>query len=314
MTALTPTSSTAAARSRTTGPADPADPAGPSRSPAAAPARRRAWASRGHLTAAGLLTLAFVSPLYLTIINAFKSQDQIVRNPSAPPAPPTLHNITDALGRSDKIIQIGLTNSAVTVLASVLLVVPLGSAFSFWLTRRSAVFRRVVLAAFAAGLMIPPAVVLLPTIRILTILHLDHTYPGLILSNVGGGYLSFAVFVYSGFLRAVPGEIVEAAALDGAGMLRIWWRIIMPLMRPATATVAIFLSLWIWNDFMNPQFILGPLRGQTITTGLYLSLGQYSTNYAQLFGVMFLAAIIPVAGYLALQKQFIAGLTTGATK
>jgi multiple sugar transport system permease protein/raffinose/stachyose/melibiose transport system permease protein len=281
--------------------------------PARTPARR-VWASRGFLAAAALLTLAFISPIYLTIVNAFKTQDQIIQSPSAPPAPPTLHNITDALSRPDRIIQIGLTNSAVTVLASVLLVIPLGAAFSFWLTRRPAAFRRVVLALFAAGLMIPPAVVLLPTIRILTFLHLDHTYAGLILSNVGGGYLSFAVFVYSGFLRAVPTEIVEAAAMDGAGMLRIWWTIIMPLLRPATVTVTIFLSLWIWNDFMNPQFILGPLRGQTITTGLYLSLGQYSTNYAQLFGVMFLAAVIPVAGYLALQKQFIAGLTTGATK
>jgi len=275
---------------------------------------RRAWAARGHLTTAALLTLAFVSPIYLTIVNAFKTQDQIIRNPSAPPLPPTLHNLTDALSRPDRIVEIGLANSAFTVAASVLLIIPLGAAFSFWLTRRPARFRRIVLAGFAAGLMIPPAVVLLPTIRILTFLHLDHTYPGLILANVGGGYLSFAVFVYTGFLRSIPDEIVEAAEMDGAGMLRTWWTIVMPLLRPATATVAIFLSLWIWNDFMNPQFILGPLHGQTITTGLYLSLGQYTTNYAQLFGVMFLAAILPMAGYLALQKQFVAGLSTGATK
>jgi multiple sugar transport system permease protein/raffinose/stachyose/melibiose transport system permease protein len=275
---------------------------------------RRAWAARGHLTAAGLLTLAFVSPIYLTIVNTFKTQDQILQNPSAPPLPPTLHNLTDALSRPDRIVQIGLANSALTVVASVLLIIPLGAALSFWLTRRPARFRRIVLAGFAAGLMIPPAVVLLPTIRILTFLHLDHTYAGLILANVGGGYLSFAVFVYAGFLRSIPGEIIEAAEMDGAGRLRTWWTIVMPLLRPATATVAIFLSLWIWNDFMNPQFILGPLRGQTITTGLYLSLGQYTTNYAQLFGVMFLAAVLPVAGYLALQKQFVAGLSTGATK
>ncbi|MFI6408453.1 carbohydrate ABC transporter permease [Streptomyces sp. NPDC050548] len=285
--------------------------------PPAAPVRRRSrrpWAGRGHLVAAALLTLAFVSPVYLTIVNAFKTQDQIVRDPAAPPAPPTTHNLSDALARPDRIVQIGLTNSAVTVAISVLLIIPLGAALSFWLSRRSARLRRIVLAAFAAGLMIPPAVVLLPTIRVLTFLHLDHTYPGLVLANVGGGYLSFAVFVYSGFLRSIPGEIIEAATVDGAGSLRIWRTIVMPLLRPATATVTIFLSLWIWNDFMNPQFILGPLHGQTITTGLYLSVGQYSTNYAQLFGVMFLAAVIPVAGYLALQKQFIAGLTSGATK
>ena len=276
--------------------------------------RRRAWATKGHLAAAVLLTLAFVSPIYLTIVNAFKTQDQIIKSPAAPPAPPTTRNLSDALSRPDRIIEIGLSNSAVTVVASVLLIIPLGAAFSFWLSRRTARLRRIVLAAFAAGLMIPPAVVLLPTIRILTFLHLDHSYPGLVLANVGGGYLSFAVFVYTGFLRSIPGEIIEAATVDGAGSLRTWWTIVMPLLRPATATVAIFLSLWIWNDFMNPQFILGPLHGQTITTGLYLSVGQYSTNYAQLFGVMLLAAVIPVAGYLTLQKQFIAGLTSGATK
>jgi multiple sugar transport system permease protein/raffinose/stachyose/melibiose transport system permease protein len=282
---------------------------------APAPRRpRRGWAARSHLAAAALLTLAFVSPIYLTIVNAFKSQNQIIQNPQAPPAPPTLHNLTDAFNRPDRIVQIGLMNSVVTVVVSLALIIPLGAALSFWLTRRSARFRRIALAVFAAGLMIPPAVVLLPTIQILTLLHLDHSYPGLILANAGGGYLSFAVFVYSGFLRSVPSEIVEAAVVDGAGGLRIWWTIVMPLLRPATATVAIFLSLWIWNDFMNPQFILGPLLGQTITTGIYLSVGQYSTNYAQLFGVMFLAAIIPVAGYLTLQKQFVAGLTTGATK
>ncbi|MYS82061.1 ABC transporter permease subunit [Streptomyces sp. SID5474] len=264
--------------------------------------------------AATLVTLAFVSPVYLTVVNAFKPQDQIVSDPAALPVPPTTRNLTDALSRPDRIIQIGLTNSLVTVVASVILIIPIGAAFSFWLSRRSAPLQRIVLAVFGAGLMIPPAVLLLPTIRILTFLHLDHTYTGLVLSNVGGGYLAFAVFVYSGFLRSVPGEIIEAATVDGAGTLRIWWTIVMPLLRPATATVAIFLSLWIWNDFMNPQFILGPLHGQTITTGVYQSLGQFSTNYAQLFGVMLLAAVIPVAGYLFLQKQFIAGLTSGASK
>lgn len=83
---------------------------------------RRAWTARGHLAAAALLTIAFVSPIYLTIVNAFKSQNQILANPEALPAPPTLHNLSDALSRPDRIIQIGLTNSAVTVVASVLLI------------------------------------------------------------------------------------------------------------------------------------------------------------------------------------------------
>ncbi|GIH15697.1 carbohydrate ABC transporter permease [Rugosimonospora africana] len=267
-----------------------------------------------RLIAAILVILAFVSPIYLTVVNAFKPERDIVSDPAAPPIHPTLSNLSTALSRPDHLLQLGLRNSVITVVCSVLLLIPLGSAFSFYISRRRTRLRAAILALLAAGLMIPPQVVLLPTIHILTLAGLDHTYLGLILSNVGGGYLSFAVFVYVGFMRAIPEEIVEAARIDGAGGLRIWWKIIMPLVRPATATVAIFLSLWIWNDFLNPLFILGPLQGQTITTGLYLSVGQFQMNYGQLFGIMFLAGVIPVAGYLVMQKQFIAGLTAGSTK
>jgi raffinose/stachyose/melibiose transport system permease protein len=279
----------------------------PRRSPRAVPRSAR-------LLFATVAIIAFVSPIYLTVVNAFKHEDAIKSNPESPPLHPTLSNLSSALKRPDHLIQLGLRNSVIDVACSVALLIPLGAAFSFYISRRRTKVRAIVLAALAAGLMIPPQVVLLPTIHILTILGLDHSYPGLILSNLGGGYFSFAVFVYVGFLRAIPDEIVEAARIDGASGLRIWWQVIMPLVRPATATVAIFLSLWIWNDFLNPQFILGPLQGQTITTGVYLSVGQYQMNYGQLFGIMFLAGIIPVAGYLFVQKQFIAGLTAGSAK
>lgn len=275
---------------------------------------RRGLLSPLRLVIALAVVLVFVSPIYLTVVNAFKKEDDIVSSPAAPPVHPTLGNLSTALQRPDHLLQLGLRNSLIVVVCSVLLLIPLGSAFSFYVSRRRTRPRALVLAVLAAGLMIPPQVVLLPTIRILDFLGLDHSYPGLILSNLGGGYFSFAVFVYVGFMRAVPDEVVEAARLDGAGGLRIWWTIIMPLVRPASATVAIFLSLWIWNDFLNPQFILGPLQGQTITTGLYLSVGQFQMDYGQLFGIMFLAGVIPVAGYLAMQKQFIAGLTSGSVK
>jgi raffinose/stachyose/melibiose transport system permease protein len=261
-----------------------------------------------------VITLVFVSPIYITVVNAFKPENDIDNNPASPPLHPTMSNLTSAINRPDQLLQLGLRNSLIVVLFSVALIIPLSSAFSFWISRRQTRTRAVILATLAAGLMIPPQVVLLPTIRILTILGLDHSYPGLILSNVGGGYFSFAVFVYVGFMRAVPSEVIEAARIDGASSLRIWRAIVMPLVRPATATVTIFLSLWIWNDFLNPLFILGPEQGQTITTGLYLSLGQMQINFGQMFGIMFLAGIIPVVGYLLIQKQFRAGLTAGSVK
>lgn len=259
--------------------------------------------------------LAFVVPIYLTIVNAFKANPAIESSPASLPLHPTLGNLSAALSQPGGVLQLGLRNSVIVVVCSVALLIPLGSAFSFWITRKRSWARGAIIALLAAGLMIPPQITVLPIIRILVRLGLDHTYPGLILSNVGGGYLSFAVFVYVGFLRSIPGEVIEAARIDGASSLRIWWTIIMPLVRPATATVGIFLSLWIWNDFLNPLLIIGPISGQTVTVGLYDSVSsQVQPDYGLQFGFMFLAALIPVAGYLLAQKQFRAGLTAGASR
>jgi multiple sugar transport system permease protein/raffinose/stachyose/melibiose transport system permease protein len=279
--------------------------------------RRTAHTVRSQTRAilAVLVILAFVIPIYLTIVNAFKTNPAINSSPGSLPLHPTLGNLSAALHQPGDVLQTGLRNSVIVVACSVAMLIPLGSAFSFWITRKRSKIRAVIIAVLAVGIMIPPQITVLPIIQILVHLGLDHSYPGLILSNIGGGYLSFAVFVYVGFLRSIPAEVIEAARMDGASSLRIWWTIIMPLVRPATATVGIFLSLWIWNDFLNPLLIIGPLSGQTITVGLYDSVSsQVQPDYGLQFGFMFLAGLIPVAGYLLAQKQFRAGLTAGASR
>jgi multiple sugar transport system permease protein/raffinose/stachyose/melibiose transport system permease protein len=261
-----------------------------------------------------VITFAFVLPVYIALASAFKTQEQILANPLALPAPFTLDNLIKALSRPDRLVQVGLMNSALVTAVTLAILVPLAGAVSFWISLQRVTLQGALLAVFALGLMIPPQVVLLPIVTLLQQIGLANSYVGLILSNVGGGYMSFAVFVYVGFLRSVPRDLIEAARVDGATDLRIWWSVVMPLLRPATATVGIFIGLWVWNDFLNPLFIIGPLQGQTITTGIYQALGTYSTDYAQVFGIMFLAAAIPVIGYLLVQKQFVAGLTSGALK
>ncbi|MFJ6324816.1 MULTISPECIES: carbohydrate ABC transporter permease [unclassified Rhizobium] len=277
-------------------------------------AGQRKFFGAGHLAISWLITFAFVMPIYIALASAFKSQEQILANPLALPSPFTLDNLIKALSRPDRFVQLGLMNSALVTGITLVILIPFAAAASFWISLQRAAVKSALLALFALGLMVPPQVVLPPIVTLLRQLGLANSYFGLILSNIGGGYMSFAVFVYVGFLRTVPRELIEAARMDGASDLRIWWTIIMPLIRPATATVGIFIGLWVWNDFLNPLFILGPLQGQTITTGIYQALGTYSTDYGQVFGIMFLAAAIPVAGYLLAQKQFIAGLTSGAVK
>ncbi|KIF78505.1 ABC transporter permease [Streptomyces sp. 150FB] len=270
--------------------------------------------NKSHLVGAWLITLAFILPVYVALVSAFKKQDQILSNPAGPPIPFTFDNIVKALQRPDNLVEAGLLNSVLVTAATLVIIVPLSSMLAFYISERTPRVRTVMLGVFSLGLMVPPQVVLLPIVTLLRAVGLANSYSGLILSNVGGGDLSFAVFVYVGFLRTIPREVIEAARVDGAGDLRLWWRIVFPVVRPATATVSIFLGLWVWNDFLNPQFILGPIQGQTITTGIYVALGAYSTDYSQLFGIMFLAAIIPVVGYLVSQREFIHGLMSGASK
>jgi raffinose/stachyose/melibiose transport system permease protein len=139
------------------------------------------------------------------------------------------------------------------------------------------------------------------------------TIQGLVLFNVGY-YVPFGVFVFTGFTRSIPVELEEAAAIDGAGRFRVFWRIVFPLLRPATASVLIFLGVWIWNDFIDPLVILGPGQGTTITTGIYRAIGQYQADFGTVFALMFLATLPVLIFYLALQKHFVKGLTGGATK
>ncbi len=268
----------------------------------------------GQFVVALVATLLFVLPVYIALTSAFKSQAQILSSPLGLPAPPTLDNVATALGRGDHLVTAGVANSLVITVLSVGILIPLSSALAFWVSQQRPRIKSLLLVVFALGLMVPPQTVLLPIVQLLRAIGLNNSYPGLILSNVGGGYLSFAVFVYVGFLRTVPRDLIEAARIDGASDVRVWWRIVMPLVRPATATVGIFLALWVWNDFLNPLFILGPRQGQTITTGIYVSLGTYSTDYGQLFGIMFLAAFIPVVAYLLTQREFIHGLMAGASR
>jgi raffinose/stachyose/melibiose transport system permease protein len=273
------------------------------------------WAKRfGRGATSWVLVALFVFPIYIAFVNAFKTNSQILSNPAALPNPFTFANIIDALSRPDHLVESGLLNSIVVTACTVLILVPLASALSFYISERTGKIKGLLLGLFALGLMVPPQTVLLPIVTLLHWIGLANTYPGLILSNIGGGYLSFAVFVYVGFLRSIPHEVIEAARVDGASDLRIWWSVVLPVVRPATATVSIFLGLWVWNDFLNPLFILGPAQGLTITTGIYVSLGSTSTDYAQLFAIMLLAAIIPLVGYLVSQREFIHGLMTGASK
>ncbi|WP_331769293.1 carbohydrate ABC transporter permease (plasmid) [Embleya sp. NBC_00888] len=255
----------------------------------------------------------FFVPLYLVLANVFKQSGKISGSPASLPWPPTLSNLKAVLTRPDHLFWVSLANSVLVTTLSVVILIVLSAMLGHYLARSRSAWAKALTLVLLTGLMIPPQVILIPVIDVLKATHLMATVQGLVLFNVGY-YVPFGVFVFIGFIRSIPIELEEAARVDGAGRFQVFWRVVFPLLRPASASVMIFLGVWIWNDFINPLVILGPGRGTTVTTGVYRSIGQYQTDFGSVFALMFLATLPVLVFYLALQKHFIKGLTGGATK
>ncbi|WP_329565093.1 carbohydrate ABC transporter permease [Streptomyces sp. NBC_01361] len=263
--------------------------------------------------AALVVTAAFFLPLYLVLTNVFKPGKDIAGHPASLPWPPTLDNLRAALDRPDRLFWNGLINSVTITLFSIVVLTVVSALLGHYLCRSRGRLARLTLLVLLAGLMIPPQVILVPVTEVLRLTGTMTTLQGIVAFNVGY-YVPFGVFVFSGFIRTVPLELEESAQLDGAGRWRTFWQVVFPLLRPATASVLIFLGVWIWNDFLNPLIILGPAGGTTVTVGVYRAIGEHQADYGQVFGLMFLAALPVLIFYLALQRHFVKGLTGGAVK
>ncbi|MEV6105096.1 carbohydrate ABC transporter permease [Streptomyces sp. NPDC051940] len=263
--------------------------------------------------AASLAGLLFFLPIYLVLVNVFKNGPDIVAHPVGLPVPPTVDNVDSVLSRPDRLFWYGLVNSTEVTVISILVVTALSAMLGHYLARSAGALAKIAMVVLLCGLMVPPAVILTPITEVLRTLGLMGTVPGLILAYVGY-YMPFGVLVFAGFVKTIPRELEESAALDGAGAFRAFWQVVFPLMRPASASVLIFLGVWIWNDFLNPLIILGPDAGTTVTVGIYRAIGEHQADFGSVFAFMFLATLPVLVFYLAFQKQFVKGLTGGATK
>lgn len=259
------------------------------------------------------LTALFFFPIYIVVTGMLKPADEIQSSPLGLPAPLTGENLGAVFGREDGLFWSALLNSVQITVLSVILLTLSSAMLAHYLVRSKARWTKPVMLMLLSGLMIPPAVILQPVTQVLDAVGLMNTLPGVVLSNVAY-YLPFGVFVFAGFIGTVPVDIEEAAGIDGASRLRMFWQVVFPTLRPAAASVMIFLGVWVWNDFLSPLVILGPESGTTVTVGVYRSVGEYSTNFGTLYAFSFLASLPVLLFFVALQKQFVAGLTAGSVK
>jgi len=258
-----------------------------------------------------LLALVYLIPLYIAIVNSVKPYQDVIKSPLSPTLQPTMDNFIEAF-HSSKILSLYGTSILITG-SSLLLLIFISSTAAYIIIRRKNRICKFLYGFALIGIMVPPVVTLVPSIKTLSMLGLMYSPWGLLMFY-GGTYFSTTIFLYTGFINSIPVTLDESAYIDGASTIKIFFRIIFPLLRPCTATVIILMGMWIWNDFLNPMYILGSTAGKTITLGIYSSIGAYTSKWNLVFANVILASFPIVLLYLCMQKQFMAGLTAGAVK
>jgi raffinose/stachyose/melibiose transport system permease protein len=183
---------------------------------------------------------------------------------------------------------------------------------AFYLSRTKNKFTKVTFLILVSSMIVPFQALMIPFMSIFAPFVSLNNQVALIFFYMGFG-VALSTFLYHGFISNIPTELDEAAALDGASDFTIFWKIIFPMLKPVTATVAIINALWIWNDFLLPVLVLTP-ETQTLPLSTYLFYGTYATEYGQAMAGLVLAVVPIVAFYLILQRQFISGISSGAVK
>jgi len=223
----------------------------------------------------------------------------------------TLSNFVDAWTQSD--MWKFFLNSVWVTVPAVLLTLFLASCVAYVVSRLNLAFNIPLLILFTAGNLLPQQVIITPLYRIYLAAHIYNTYAGLILINLSF-QLGFCVFVLSNYMKTVPTEIDEAALLDGASLWTRYWRVILPLCRPALAALATLLTTWIYNDFFWAITLISTGDKRPVTSALANLQGQFVSNQNMIAAAALIAAIPTLVVYVLLQKQFIAGLSLGSSK
>jgi raffinose/stachyose/melibiose transport system permease protein len=220
-------------------------------------------------------------------------------------------NIAEVWRARDYMLLTALINSVILTVASVAAMVVLAALVGYVLQRRRGWWTPVANLLILAGLIVPPAVV--PTIWLMQKLGIYKTLPGLILIEIAFG-LSFSVLLFRAFVAGIPRELDEAATIDGAGPLRLFFTVIFPLLRSVVVTVVVVQAVAVFNDFQNPLYFLPGNENATVQLTLFNFQSQYNSMRNLLFTDILLITIPPLLMYLFFNRQIVAGLTSGAVK
>jgi raffinose/stachyose/melibiose transport system permease protein len=251
--------------------------------------------------------LLFFVPVYVLVNLSLKRPD----DPSSPLAPVThvtFQNYANAWTQGG--LASALINSAVITVCSVVLIVAISALAAYPLARASRTWSKIVFYGFMLGLLLPFQLALIPLYTTMRDLGLLGSVWALVIFYAGL-QVPFSVFLYVGFLRALPSEYEEAAAIDGAGPFATFARVVFPLLRPITGTVVILNVLHVWNDFLTPLLYLSGSSQQTVPVSLFGFVGQYVSQWNLVFAGLVISIAPILLVYFAMQGSIIKGFASG---
>ena len=279
------------------------------------PARRAASIGRTalvHLTLGGY-SLLVLGPIVLVLLNSIKTRSGIFDNPLGLPTALTLtlSGYVKVLGNA----AMGhmFLNSVIVTGASLIAILLLGAMAAWGLTEYGFRGNRLLSLFLAFGIMVPIRLGSVAILQTMVALNLVNTLTALVLVYIAQG-LPLAVMILSEFIQQVPQELKDAARCDGVGEYRIFFLVVLPLIRPAVATVAVFTMVPIWNDLWFPLILAPSEHTQTITLGVQQFIGQYATDWNGVLAALSLAVLPILMLYALFSRQLIRGITAGAVK
>jgi raffinose/stachyose/melibiose transport system permease protein len=256
-------------------------------------------------------SLIVMFPLWVMIVNSFKDRLSIYSNPFGLPKKWNISNYGAVIRDGDFLIY--FRNSIFVVVLSLVILLIVGTLASYALASWRTKLSRMIYFFCIAGMMLPIKIASIRLLELVRNLGLLNTVWSLIPIYVAMG-VPVAIFILTQFIREIPFELTEAGIIDGASRMGILTRILVPMLRPAMATVAIYNLVPFWNDLWFPLIFISDDNAKTVLLGVTRLFGQYQTDWSKVLAVLTLSAIPVIALYLMMSKQFIKGLTAGAVK
>jgi raffinose/stachyose/melibiose transport system permease protein len=254
------------------------------------------------------VALLFLFPVYVLVTLSFKSTPEISGGGLGLPSGLETSNYSQAWNVAH--LGAALLNSTIITALGLVVLVAVGSTASYYLARKQSRLSYGLYILFLLGIILPFQLALVPLYRMVKDAGLLGSYTSMVIFYTGL-QMPFTIFLYTGFLRALPREYGEAALVDGATHWQSFRRVTFPLLRPITGTVIILNAVFIWNDFLTPLIYLGGSPNETIPVVVYQFVGQYVSNWGYIFAAVVLATLPMLLLFLLLQRFVIKGFTSG---